>query len=493
MVVGWYLQFSLSYRDVEEAYRQSHHKGALRAVRSIAFPFSCRGPRAGNLTFDRVAKEISTLKTQRNSSDDLQNRKLDKIPLQRDQVTGQSRPSKGDQCNSCPSNSISGSVDNPLSHLLSPLHMGGLELSNRVVMAPLTRMRSTQPGDIPNALNAKYYQQRAFKGGLIIGEATQVSLLGKGYPAAPGIHSPEQVEGWKLLTSAVHANGAYMFLQLWHVGRMSHSSLHPEAGLPVAPSAIPPQDGSLAITADFQEVPFETPRALSLEEIPGVVDEYVRGAKNAMLAGFDGVEIHSANGYLLNQFLEDKSNHRSDQYGGSIENRARLLLEVVDAIVLECHKERVGVRLSPYGKFLDMGDSNPIALYTYVLNQLSRRGIAYVHIVEPRVGNAGADDPVDGAAPRTAEIFRRAFKGVLVSAGGYSASTAESTIANGLADAIAFGRLFIANPDLPKRFELGAPLNAYDRATFYGGKEKGYTDYPTFDEIASAEFVAIDR
>ena len=217
--------------------------------------------------------------------------------------------------------------------------------------------------------------------------------------------------------------------------------------------------------------------------------EYCRAAQNAKLARFDGVEIHSANGYLLDQFLEDKSNKRGDEYGGSVENRARLLLEAVDACVAVWGKDRVGVRLSPYGKFLDMGDSDPIALFTYVLQQLSKRGIAYAHLVEPRVGDAGADAPINGNAPGTAETFRKAFEGVLISAGGYSAETADRAIANHFADAIAFGRLFIANPDLPKRFQLKSPLNAYDRSTFYGGTEKGYTDYPTLEEIESEELV----
>lgn len=356
--------------------------------------------------------------------------------------------------------------------------MGDLELSHRVVLAPLTRMRSTQPGDVPNPLNATYYAQRASDRGLLISEATQISLLGKGYPAAPGIHSPEQVEGWRFVTRAVHEKGAYMFLQLWHVGRVSHSSLHPEAGLPIAPSAIAPNDGSQALTADFQQVSFETPRAVEIEEIPAIVAEYRHGAENAKAAGFDGVEVHSANGYLLDQFLEDTTNRRTDEYGGSIENRARLLLEVVDTVVEVWGGSRVGVRLSPYGNFMDMGDSNPLALFTYVLEQLSARGIAYVHMIEPRAGNAGADVPVDHTAPRAAEIFRKAFPGVLISAGGYTAQTAETAIASGLADAVAFGRLFIANPDLPRRFRLGSALNKADRTTFYGGNEKGYTDYP---------------
>ncbi len=358
-------------------------------------------------------------------------------------------------------------------YLLSPLRVGEIDLSHRVILAPLTRMRSTPPGDVPNPLNATYYSQRASEGGLLITEATQISRLGKGYPGAPGIYSAEQVEGWKLVTEAVHAKRGYIFLQLWHVGRMSHSSLHPEDGVPVSASAIAPQDGSKALTADFRQVPFETPRALTLAEIPQIVEQYRHGAENSKLAGFDGVEIHSANGYLLDQFLEDKSNHRTDQYGGSIENRARLLLEVVDAVAGVWGPGRVGVRLSPFGKFLDMGDSNPVALFTYVLEQLSKRGIAYAHVIEPRGGESGYSD-----APRTAELFRKAFSGVLVSAGGYSGETAEQTIAEGLADAVAFGRWFISNPDLPARLALDSPLNPYDRKTFYGGGEKGYTDYP---------------
>jgi N-ethylmaleimide reductase len=327
-------------------------------------------------------------------------------------------------------------------------------------------------------LNAEYYAQRASKGGLLISEATQISLLGKGYPAAPGIHSQEQVAGWKLVTEAVHDKGAFLFLQLWHVGRISHSSLHPEDGLPVSASAIVPADGAKALTAQFQQVPFETPRALRLDEIPGLIDQYRTGAENAKLAGFDGVEVHSANGYLLDQFLEDRTNHRTDEYGGSIENRARLLLKVVDAVIEVWGKNRVGVRLSPFGTFSDMGDSDPVALFSYVLEQLSLRGVAYAHIIEPRASDAGGDAAISGNAPRTAEIFRSAFQGVLISAGGYTAQDGDDAIRDHLADAIAFGRLFISNPDLPKRFELGSPLNSYNRATFYGGSEKGYTDYP---------------
>lgn len=364
-------------------------------------------------------------------------------------------------------------------HLFSPLQVGELHLAHRVVLAPLTRLRSTQPGDIPNALNAAYYRQRASQGVLLITEATQISRQGKGYPGAPGIHSPEQVEGWKLVTQAVHDKGGFVFLQLWHVGRVSHTSLHPETGLPVSASAIAPADGKMALTADFQQVPYETPRALEPDELPGIVADYRRAAENAKAAGFDGVEIHSANGYLLDQFLQDKTNHRTDAYGGSIENRARLLMEVLDAVIEVWGKGRVGVRLSPYGKFGDMGDSNPVALFGYVLEQLSLRQIAYAHLVEPRVGAAGSGDPIDNSAPRTSHIFRKAFQGVLISAGGYTAATAEEVIADRYADAVAFGRLFIANPDLPERFLGNAALNTPDRKTFYGGAEAGYTDYPS--------------
>ena len=284
------------------------------------------------------------------------------------------------------------------SHLFSPLRAGAFALKHRVVMAPLTRLRSAQPGDVPQPLNVQYYGQRASDGGLIVSEATQISLQGKGYPAAPGIQSAEQVAGWRAVTKAVHAKGGLIVLQLWHVGRNSHSSLHPEDGLPVAPSAIAPKTGK-ALQADFQQADYETPRALELAEIPGIIEQYRRGAQNAKDAGFDGVEIHGANGYLLDQFLEDGSNQRTDAYGGSIENRSRLLLEVTDAVIGVWGADRVGVRLSPYGSFGDMRDSNPVALFSYVLEQFSARQIAYAHLVEPRVGNAGGGSPIDDSAP----------------------------------------------------------------------------------------------
>jgi N-ethylmaleimide reductase len=362
-----------------------------------------------------------------------------------------------------------------MSTLFDPVQIGDLHLNNRIFMAPLTRMRSKQPGNIPQALNAEYYAQRS-SAGLIISEATQISPLGQGYPATPGIHTSEQIEGWKLVTKAVHDKGGKIFLQLWHVGRISHSTHHPSEGLPVAPTAIKPS--GKVFTADFKQALYETPRALETSEIPGIVEEYRVAASNAKSAGFDGVEVHGANGYLLDQFLQDGSNKRTDRYGGSIENRARFLLEVVDAVVTVWGKARVGVRLSPYGTFNDMSDSDPVKLFTYVLTELSRRGIAYAHVIEPRATGAGGGDFAYDNAPCTADIFRNVFNGTFISAGGYTLETAQAALAGKKADAVAFGRIFIANPDLPERFKKNAPLNKYNRATFYGGLEAGYTDYP---------------
>jgi N-ethylmaleimide reductase len=360
--------------------------------------------------------------------------------------------------------------------LFDHLTLGALELPNRVIMAPLTRMRSQQPGNIPHALNAEYYAQRA-SAGLIISEATQICQQGQGYPATPGIHSPEQVAGWRLVTDAVHAAGGRIFLQLWHVGRISHSSHQPNGDLPVAPSAIPAQNSG-TFTADWQPTPILTPRALETSEIPGIVQAYVSAAANAKEAGFDGVEVHGANGYLLDQFLQDGSNKRTDQYGGSIENRARLLLEVVDGVIGVWGADRVGVRLSPYGTFNDMSDSDPVAIFTYVLGQLSQRSIAFVDLIEPRSSSAGSQDKVLEDQPDVATLFRKAFGGILISAGGYTPDSAVEAVATGKTDAVSFGRLFIANPDLPRRIAEKRELNSYDRSTFYGGGVKGYTDYP---------------
>lgn len=365
--------------------------------------------------------------------------------------------------------------------LFTPLELGDITLQNRIIMAPLTRMRSKQPGNIPYELNATYYTQRA-SAGLIISEATQISQQGQGYPATPGIYSQEQVQGWKLVTDSVHKKNGKIFLQLWHVGRISHSSHQKDSLLPVAPSAIKPT--GKVITSDWKQVDYETPHALTIEEIQAIINDYKIAAQNAKDAGFDGVEVHGANGYLLDQFLQDSSNKRDDIYGGSIENRARLLLEVVESVTNIWGKGRVGVRLSPYGTFNDMSDSDPLALFTYVIKQLSDYSIAYIHMIEPRATSAGGSDAVAQDTPCTSELFKSLFNGAFISAGGYTSKTAKEVVENGNADAVAFGRLYIANPDLPERIKVGANLNPYNRSTFYGGSEKGYTDYPFMNQNA---------
>ncbi|MDN3988738.1 alkene reductase [Zwartia vadi] len=359
--------------------------------------------------------------------------------------------------------------------LFTPLQLGALSLNNRVVMAPLTRMRASE-GDVPGELAAEYYSQRA-SAGLIISEAAQISTLGKGYPGTPGIYSDAQVAGWKKVTDAVHGKGGKMVCQLWHVGRISHSSLHPIEGLPVAPSAIAPT--GKVYTATWQLAEYETPRPLSLSEIPALIQDYVHAAQQAKAAGFDGVEVHGANGYLLDQFLHDGSNNRNDQYGGSIENRSRLLLEVLHAVINVWGADRVGVRLSPYGTFNDMSDHDTMGLFTHLIGQLNPLGLAYLHLIEPRSTMAGGTDKVKEDQPSTSALFRPLYKGKIIAAGGFDREGAEQFVSNGLADAIAFGRFFISNPDLPKRLAENSPLNPYDRSTFYGGGAKGYVDYPS--------------
>ncbi|OIP74647.1 MAG: alkene reductase [Oscillatoriales cyanobacterium CG2_30_44_21] len=355
--------------------------------------------------------------------------------------------------------------------LLSPIKLGRYTIPNRVVMAPLTRNRAAA-GNVPHTLNALYYAQRA-SAGLLITEASQVSPEGLGYPNTPGIYSAEQVAGWKLVTEAVHAKGGKIFLQLWHVGRISHPDLQPNGQLPVAPSAIAPEGESATYTG---LKPFVTPRALELSEIPQIIEQYRLGAKNALEAGFDGVEIHSANGYLLDQFLQDNTNHRDDIYGGSVENRARLLLEVIEAVAEIWGGDRVGVRLSPSGTFNSMYDSNRAVTFGYAVKELNRFELAYLHLVAPRVEGFGT---AEDQAELGADFFRPIYKGTIVTAGGYDLETGNAAIASGNADLVAFGRLYIANPDLVERFAANAPLNKPDRNTFYGGDEKGYTDYPT--------------
>ena len=347
-----------------------------------------------------------------------------------------------------------------MTDLFSPLRLGDLDLPNRIFLAPLTRARSG-PQRIPNALMAEYYRQRA-SAGLMLTEATVVSQQGVGYEGTPGIWSAEQVEGWKLTTRAVHEAGGRIFLQLWHVGRVSHPSFL-QGELPVAPSAIAPAGRVSLLRPDTSYV---TPRALTREQIPGIVAVFRQGALNAQSAGFDGVELHGANGYLLDQFLQDKSNRRTDDYGGSIENRARLLLEVADAAIGVWGAGRVGVHLSPRGDMHDMGDSDRLATFGYVAQELGRRRIAFIMAREHR-GEA-----------RIGPQLKQRFGGAWVANEGFDQASGNAAIAAGEADAVAFGQLFIANPDLPQRFRLGAELSAPQPALFYGKGAEGYTDYP---------------
>jgi N-ethylmaleimide reductase len=365
------------------------------------------------------------------------------------------------------------------SKLFAPLTVGPYRLSHRVIMAPLTRMRAQDGTVAAHALNVLHYKQRASDGGLIIAEASQVSQAGQGYPATPGIHSERQIEGWRDVTEAVHLKGGRIFLQLWHVGRVSHSSLQPNGALPVAPSAI--RINGETLTASWKSVPFETPRALETEEIAEVVESFRQGAENAKLAGFDGVELHGANGYLVEQFLQSRSNQRSDQYGGSVENRCRFLKETVDALIDVWGSDRVAVGLSPYGVANESGDDDPVSLYRHVLRQLNPLGLGYLHFIEPRSSGAGRADVNHQNVPSALELFRSDWSGVLIGAGGFDGASAEATVASGRADAIAFGRAFIANPDLPTRLKLNIPLNPYNRATFYGGGAAGYTDYSRYE------------
>lgn len=355
-----------------------------------------------------------------------------------------------------------------MSDLLSPLTIGEWELPNRIILAPLTRTRASA-GRVPNTLMAEYYRQRA-TAGLMLTEATSVTPMGVGYPDTPGIWSDEQTEGWKLVTHAVHEAGGRILLQLWHVGRMSDPS-YLDGRLPVAPSAIAPE-GHPSLLRPIR--PFVTPQPLERNEIPGIVEAFRIGARNAQIAGFDGVEIHGANGYLLDQFLQDSTNLRTDDYGGSVENRARLLLEVTDAVVSVWGSKRVGMHLAPRGDAHSMGDSNPAATFGYVAEELGRRELAFMAVRE----SVGPD--------RIGPELKRRFGGIYIANEGFSFETANLAIARGEADAVAFGKLFIANPDLPRRFALSTPLNTPDPSTFYGSGARGYTDYPALGENVNA-------
>ncbi len=365
--------------------------------------------------------------------------------------------------------------------LFQAVQLGDLTLPNRVVMAPLTRSRASQPGDVPNALNVEYYRQRA-GAGLIISEATQISPQGKGYAFTPGIHSEAQVEGWRRVTSAVHEAGGRIHLQLWHVGRISRPELQPEGETPVAPSAIKPEGAQTYISAESGMVDVLEPRALTTQEIPGIVEQYRVAAENAKRAGFDGVEVHAANGYLLDQFLRSDSNRRDDEYGGSLENRLRLPMAVVDAVVGVWGTERTGIRVSPTGSFNAMRDADPVATYGALAKRLDEAGIAYIEVVEDSFqGNLE-----NGRPQAVIDAIRANFSRTYIGNGHYTADEARQRIAAGHADLASFGRPFIANPDLPERLRQGAPLNEWDSSTFYGGDERGYTDYPALNSEATS-------
>jgi N-ethylmaleimide reductase len=360
--------------------------------------------------------------------------------------------------------------------LFAPLQLGTIQMPNRIIMAPLTRMRAGT-GNVPTPLNAKYYAQRA-SAGLIIAEGTAVSHQGQGYPGAPGIYAKDQIKGWRLITDAVHSKGGRIFLQIAHNGRNSHSSLLPQNSLPVAPSAIPPD--LPAFTNEFKQVPTETPRALNTDEIPAIVGSFVQAAVNAMEAGFEGVEIQAANSHLIDQFLQDGTNKRTDVYGGSAENRIRILLEIVDKVGAAIGTNRLGVRLSPFGQYGGIHDSNPLNLFGIAISALNEREVAYLHLIEGRGSEIGLTDGLHEEALNNAKLFRSKFRGPLISAAAYTPSSATLTVAEGEADAIAFGRMFIANPDLVERIRDELLMNKYDRSTFYGGAEAGYTDYKTY-------------
>jgi N-ethylmaleimide reductase len=374
-------------------------------------------------------------------------------------------------------------METVMSKLFSSVQVGAVPLKHRVVMAPLTRSRADQPGGVPGDLMVEYYRQRASDGGLIISEGTPVSPSARGWFGAPGIYSEAQVAGWKRVTAAVHDRGGRIFAQLWHTGRSSNI-LVTEGSDPVSASVDPSyweNPANLTSTPEgwLQPSPH---RALETAEIADIVEDFRKAAINAKAAGFDGVELHGANGYLIDQFLQDGSNKRTDSYGGSIENRARLLIEIVEAVASVFGGDRVGVRVGPNGQWNAMSDSDPQALFGYVAAQLNRYGLAYLHIIEPRVkGNVVI---AEGQAPVAAEHLRAIFTGPIVAAGGFEPESAEAIVAAGSADLVAFGRHFVANPDLPKRIERGLPLAAHDRDSFYTFDARGYTDYPAAELAA---------
>jgi N-ethylmaleimide reductase len=373
--------------------------------------------------------------------------------------------------------------------LFDPLQVGSITLPNRVVMAPLTRMRAGT-GNVPTALNALYYTQRA-NAGLIIAEGTAISEQAQGYPSAPGIYTNEQIAGWKSVTSAVHTAGGRIYLQIAHNGRNSHSSFIPDGGPPVAPSAI--ASTLPGFTRDFRQVPIETPRALQINEIASIVQDFAVAGRNAIEAGFDGVELQASNSHLIDQFLEDGTNVRTDIYGGSIKNRMRFLIEIMESVSAAIGVGRVGVRLSPFGQYGGIRDSNPMELFTTTVQELSGRGLAYLHLIEGRGSEIGLGDILHEDAVNNAKLFRPHFDGVLLSAAAYTPDSAARTVHEGHADAIAFGRHYISNPDLALRIANGVSLAPHDRATFYGGGEHGYTDYPCVSDLKENELTAVSQ
>lgn len=364
--------------------------------------------------------------------------------------------------------------------LFDPITAGDIALANRIAMAPLTRNRA--PRAVPSAITATYYAQRA-SAGLLITEATAISQQGQGYAHVPGLYAPEQLAGWKRVTDAVHAAGGKIVVQMWHVGRVSHTSLQPGGGAPVAPSAITAKTKTYVINPDGSGafVPTSAPRALDIDELPAIIEDYRRAARAAIDAGFDGVEVHAANGYLIDQFLRSGSNHRTDAYGGSIENRARLLVEVMAAVSAEIGAGRTAIRISPVTPANDAADPDPQPLFTHVVEQLARWPLAYVHVIEGATGGARdfqqGDQPFDYGALKAA-YARAGGKAAWMVNNGYDRELAAAAVAEGRADLVAFGKAFISNPDLVTRLREEAPLNPFDTSTFYGGGEKGYIDYP---------------
>ena len=363
-----------------------------------------------------------------------------------------------------------------MADLFSKLAVGAMTLDHRVAMAPLTRMRAIAPAYAPTDMMVEYYSQRASKGGLIITEATHISQAARGAPDTPGIYTDAQVAGWHKVTDAIHAKGGLVVMQLWHMGRLSHAEYQPDHGAPFAPSAIA-ANAEVALP-DRSRVPCPTPRAYSTEDIAALIDTYVAAAKSAMSAGFDGVEIHAANGYLLEQFLQSRTNTRTDQYGGSIENRCRIVLDIAQALATAISGAKVGIRLSPFGIANDSGEDDPFPLYSHLVKELDRIGLTYLHLLEPRASGAGQKDVNHENVPSAAKLFRPIWSSALIAAGNFSGESATQMVAEGHADIIAFGRFFISNPDLPARLQMGAELTPYDRPTFYSQGPVGYVDYP---------------